>query len=130
MRGPGAWGAVAGHAVDEQSCTGFWKSCYSLFTSQNPPTLAWLDTRDNALCPSRLSFLGLAGEVEVLEHARGLRPKDLPHHQHPGKFACYDKKEMFNHNFNYSITKTLSAAYRDPASKAHVLCPPRKPVSS
>lgn len=66
-------GAAAACVWDEQSHMGFWKSRCSSSTSKKSPTLTWLDTNGNFLGPSRLSFLGLAGEMEVSEQPRGLR---------------------------------------------------------
>ena len=51
--------AAASRAWDEQSRTGFWKSCCSLLPSKKPPTLAWLDTNDNFFVPFQALVSGL-----------------------------------------------------------------------
>ena len=65
------------------------------FLAKSLPLWPGLTQMTIFLCPSRLSFLGLAGEMEAFEQPRGLRSppclapgSDLPQRQHPELQMC------------------------------------------
>lgn len=82
--------------------------------AKTPPILAWLDTKDNFLCPSRFSFLGFAAHPTV----------SCSTNIQTCQSACQGEKEVFNKNFNCSITQILLSHWvQGLCFSGRVLCP-------